>query len=281
MRDLCACGHQSIQHPDHPISDRPCEACLCPSFHDTPRMVRTILNGRDVLSLPSHRAYLTAWRDGWEVARIESMRGRLGRGDIVYDVGAEQGDMPALWASWGCDVVPVEPNPKVWPSIRACFEANDLRPPSAYWVGFASDQDRWPDAYDPGVARDGWPACAFDTLDPTAGFAHLSQQGDTIPQVTLDSLANRSGLMPSALTIDVEGAELRVLKGATMILDRGRPWVWVSIHQDRQWMSEQYPGEGEVAVRSFMRDLDYWPERLGRDHELHLLFTPRERLEST
>ncbi len=54
---------------------------------------------------------------------------------VVWDVGAEEGDMPALYATWGCDVVLVEPNPKVWPCIRYHWTANQLDPPAGIYVG--------------------------------------------------------------------------------------------------------------------------------------------------
>jgi hypothetical protein len=38
----------------------------------------------------------------------------IGTGDVVYYVGAEEGEMPALCQMWGAEVVLFEPNPKVW-----------------------------------------------------------------------------------------------------------------------------------------------------------------------
>lgn len=49
-------------------------------------------------------------------------------------------------------------------------------------------------------------------------------------QVTLDSYCANHGLEPEVVKIDVEGAELAVLRGARNVLTRCRPQIFLSVH---------------------------------------------------
>lgn len=235
--------------------------------------VPTLINGRWTLNLPQHRAERPEW-PWWEAQRLAAMHDVIQPGHLVVDVGAEEGDFPGLWASWGADVVLFEPNPLVWPNIRAVFTANDLPLPKAWFVGFASDLiDLAPKDID---TRDdpvqGWPMCAYDQLTGAHGFRHLAEDADRSPQVTLDHFCEERGLHPDVVTIDVEGSELRVLRGAADILDRDHPTVFVSIHTDEVWMDEKYDRVRASDVIEFMADHGYSGTYLGTDHEAHWMF---------
>lgn len=49
-------------------------------------------------------------------------------------------------------------------------------------------------------------------------------------QVTLDSFCSQRGLEPDVIKIDVEGAELGVLRGGMRTLQRSRPKIFLSVH---------------------------------------------------
>lgn len=236
----------------------------------------TWINGRWPLLLPEHRADRPEW-PWWEAARLASMWHELMqpriRTPLVYDVGAEEGDLPALWALWGCDVFCIEPNERVWPNIKCVFEANDLtRKLRGAFVGFAADRD------EPGVdgavyvTRGAWPACADGDVIGDHGFLNLAERPD-VQRATIDHLARLYGA-PDAITIDVEGAELHVLRGADRVLKINRPLVWVSVHPE--FMRDLYGiDDGLAEVRSFMHRHAYDERFLAIDHEHHWLFTPR------
>lgn len=267
-------------------------------------MIDTLINGRWRLLLPEHRAARPEWKTGWERERLDSMHEHLadlvdravrrtyitGREQrpVIIDVGVEEGDLTALYSSWGCDVVMVEPNPRVWPNIRAIWKANGLRMPLSGWVGFAGDHDTpldsdmcrsWLDEHcrtDVGDAYDGWPSCAHGPVVGDHAFLHAAQHPH-VPTVKLDTLILDGSYLGGhitvdAITIDVEGSELSVLRGAAYILARDRPLVWVSVHTDEQWMDENYPLDGRDAVVGFMSSLGYRAELLAVDHEEHWLF---------
>lgn len=233
-------------------------------------MRETLINGRWPLLLPEHRAARPEW-PWWEATRIAAMAHHLGPGDVVYDIGAEEGDMPALWASWGCEVVLFEPNPRVWPNIRAIWEANGLEWPLGCFVGFAAAEagGDWPTEW---LGRGQWPSCADGELIGDHGFLNLAERPD-VPRVTIDMAVTQHGA-PTAITMDVEGAELEVLTGARETLETHRPKVWVSIHPE--FMADMYGIDGGVdVIRGFMAASGYREQFLSIDHEHHWMFLPR------
>ena len=231
------------------------------------------INNRWELNLPDHRENLD-W-DNWEAERLASMHEHLEPGDVIFDIGAEEGDLPALWATWGCDVVCFEPGARIWPNIKAVWEMNDLSPMAGWFMGFASDTtDLHPrnlDRTEQGV-RDGWPIVAFGDVIDYTDFRHLAQQATESKQITIDDFVKEFKITPTALTIDVEGSEFRVLKGARKTLQNNDVKVWVSVHIDRPWVDEFYSGFEAGDVVNFMERLGYQAEHLATDHEEHWRF---------
>lgn len=214
------------------------------------------------LRLPSHRAIQWLRDPGFERERIRTMAQVIKPTDIVFDIGAEQGDMSALFASWVPDggVVLVEPNPLVWPCIRATFEENDLADRVlSFWLGFMGAE-----------MKPGDVGLVPDVIDPAAGFLHLAED-EGVTQ-TVDWLA-RTGVnrWPDVITVDVEGAELEVLKGAVLTLKQARPEVFVSVHP--RFLAHHF-GQRPADVLSFLEGYGYRCQLLAADHELHYWATP-------
>jgi FkbM family methyltransferase len=233
-------------------------------------MVETTINGRWTLKLPEHRAARPVWA-WWEATRLACMHHYLGQGGhVVYEIGAEEGDFPALWSSWGNDVVLFEPNERVWPNIKAIWEANDLNPPLTCFVGFAGSTDD-----DSATAWSGrFPACADGPVISDHGFLNLCERPD-VQRTTIDKLASHPlEREPTAISIDVEGAELHVLRGAEDVLRMHRPLVWVSVHRD--FMRDMY-GDTPEQVDEFMTAVGYEKTPLTTDHEQHVFYWPKER----
>lgn len=229
-------------------------------------MRQTAINGRWTLLLPDHRAARDSW-PWWEATRLAHMYHHLGRGGhVVYDIGSEEGDFPALWARWGNRVVLFEPNDRVWPNIKAIWDANLLDPPLACFPGFAGDEDSESLNIPPG-----WPSSATGEVIGDHGFLNLAERDD-VQRITIDSMAQLVE-PPSAITLDVEGAELVVLRGAKDTLAAARPLVWVSVHE--AFMADMYD-HTPADLDAYMRDLDYEPTYLCTDHERHEFWSPAE-----
>ena len=239
----------------------------------------TVVNGSWTIRLPSHRALQYMRPEGggkWERERLAAMHDTIKPTDVVYDVGSEQGDMTGLIAQWTPEgqVVAVEPNPWVWPCIKAIFDENDLTPPAATYVGFVGSKPTVPTNPD-GIRRGffrGWPDCATGIIDPAAGFAHMAQEQDRVPTTTVDELVRKTGQVPDVLTMDVEGSEWYVLRGATRTLAQYRPTVFVSVHE--AFLRDMY-GQSPADVLHLMDKAGYDAVHLATDHEAHWRFTPR------
>lgn len=251
-------------------------------------MVRALLNGRWWLTIPKHRADRPEWYTdkGWERARLDAMHDVIEEGDTVIDVGAEEGDMSALCAKWAGptgSMILVEPNPRVWPNIRAIWDHNDdLAPVVDWFVGFLSAEtvldppnDNVTAVAEPMPDRDRvlWPQCAYGEVIRDHGFRHLAQEADATPQIRLDDLWS-TDVSVDVITMDVEGSEFEVLKGAYEVLANDKPAVFVSIHRAFLW--DLYKTKAP-ELHQWMNGLGYESRLLAVDHEEHWLFTHPQR----
>lgn len=232
----------------------------------------TVINEKWTINLPWYRAQRPEW-PFWEKERLAAMHQFINPGDVVYDIGAEEGDLPALYATWGARLVLVEPNPKVWPTTRITWKANDLPEPVGWWVGLCSDVTELdPPLLDfDATERDGWPECSYDEPIPGHGFRHIWEHATSTPQLTLTDLVEQVGTPPDVITMDVEGGEGHVLRGAVETLKEFRPIVFASLHVD--FMRDLYR-EHPREIHALMADLGYAERFLATDHEEHWMWLP-------
>jgi FkbM family methyltransferase len=103
------------------------------------------------------------------------------------------------------------------------------------------------------------------------GYAVAGPQSTVDVQVTtLDAFLEHKNLRPSVIKIDVEGAELEVLRGAVNTLRTARPAVLVEVHG---W-DDASSGE----VKEFFSSLDYGISLAGvRGHEAFCVAVPNEQ----
>lgn len=230
-------------------------------------MKEILINGKWPLNLLEHRADRPEW-PYWEAATLGLANSLISEGTVVWDVGSEEGDFPALFGSWGAEVVLIEPNPYVWPQIRIHWEANNTRPPLACLVGLASDHIDYatPD-YRTGVntkRRDGiWPHVAFGEVMPAHGFRHIWEHARVSPQFRLDRLPLEK---PDLIMMDIEGGELFALRGCEKVLDESHPDVLVSMHP--AFLRDLYDQTPEM-VHEFMASVGYEGKLYATDHEEH------------
>jgi FkbM family methyltransferase len=240
-------------------------------------MIKAKLNGRYELILPRHRAERAEWytEAGWEKERIGSMVDNIQPGDTIYDVGAEEGDISAILAmkaGASGKMVLVEPNPLVWPNMKAIWESNNL-PLPLWFVGFFGDgTNESPNRlnFERGE-KEGWPISAFGEVIGNHGFRHQGQETSTTPQITMDLFTQRHALIPNLITMDCEGSDLNVLRGGEETLKKYKPLVYVSVHSDIDFLRDVYH-QTQQDLYDYMEKLGYKHELLAIDHERHEMF---------
>lgn len=250
-------------------------------------MVKAKLNGRYTMILPKHRADRPEWysADGWEKARMEKMHEEinsekmLGKNPLIYYVGVEMGEMTALCQMWGAKVVMFEPNPLAWPSIKAIWDANELEMPLALFAGFASNElkgaknKEFVEKY-LHFGEDGWPVCVHTEIEEAHGFKELDKEADNFPQYTIDHAVGATGYIPTMISLDVEGAEGMVLKGAEGTLRAYHPKIFLSGHPE--FLHDNFEGKAGFEylrdLRDWLKEIGYKEEILDYEHELHLFY---------
>lgn len=216
--------------------------------------------------------------DYWEKERLASLQDNLNFGDVFYDIGAEHGWLSALIAKYivGAENMALfEPTPEFWPNIKAIWEANQLASPMFCSQALVGDEST-PNAYTHEFSTDlEWPECAYsDWLVPKLSYRYLHETShrNITPQITIDEAIKLLLVKPpKAINVDVEGAEIHVMRGAVETLRRDRPLVWVSVHPDLGIKNYNTTPE---QFHQFMRSCDYSAEHLATDHEEHWLYRP-------
>jgi FkbM family methyltransferase len=231
-------------------------------------MKKVIVNGEFEITLPDHRAARPEWYEpkGWEKPRLRHMSENISSGDVMYYVGAEEGEFAALCQMWGAEVVVFEPNPKVWSHFPSLWSANNLDIPMACIPGFASDKIN-------NLSRiyyNEWPPEVNNVIETAHGFKELYLEGESYGQITIDSCVYDHGIKPpTAISLDVEGSEWRVLGGAEKVLREHKPKIWLSGHPE--FMLQQW-NESLYNLRQWIKGLGYTEIILDYQHEVHLYY---------
>lgn len=248
--------------------------------------INTKINGKYELFIPEYRALRPEWlieNGGWETKRIDAMIETVTNKDVVFDLGTEAGDISALIMKYtDCNMVLCEPNKRVYPSIKSVWQANGLKQPLDFFRGFMSDKTTITDYKINNLFTD----IDINTMIPDHGFCQLYENYPDVPQVTLDDYCAMTGIYPTALTIDIEGAEWNFVKGAQKTLKEKKPIIFMSIHPE--FLYESYRNEGEwkekfgercfaVHMIRFINELGYQHEVIEWDyHEIHVAFIPKD-----
>jgi len=205
------------------------------------------------------------------------MEENLKRGDVLFDIGVADGWLSAIYAQFvGAENLCLfEPSVDSWPNIRSIWEANSLPTPRATFCGFVSNKTLLipPQLNHNPSQRDGWPVAAYDDdLQEELHFRTIKERTHDTPQTTVDDFVARTGIIPSALSIDVEGAEVLVLRGAEDTLRKYHPLVWLSLHTINGAIFYDYGHSGWDALQVMYRCGYRSPEYLEIYGDEHWLF---------
>lgn len=217
--------------------------------------------------LPVPLADWDVW-DYWEKERFHSMRDNLSKGEILFDIGTEQGWCNLIYADFVGpeNMVLIEPTKEFWPNIKQIWYKNYSVAPKGFYTGLMSNKTTDGDLL---VDYKEWPSASQgDQIDKNK-YQYIHSNEDSVPEITLDDYVKRSGIVPDALTMDVEGAELLILKGAEKTLRNHKPKVWISVHPD---LGLRDYGVESTETIDFMKNIGYKAEYLATDHEEHWFF---------
>ena len=173
-----------------------------------------------------HRIFLTfyaIYKKHFEAGPIERLRDFVPSGSLVIDVGANVGFFSIRFAKWvgkGGKVIAIEPEDRNYDSLVSALKRNDLLDRVYSLKAVAADA----------------PGKLLLEINPLHPADHkLSRDGTGLPvnAVILDELVQvMSHLTPALVKIDVQGAEMLVLKGAASILKNTRPALFIELHEE-------------------------------------------------
>lgn len=194
----------------------------------TIRILRGPLRGKKWVVGASSNA---CWAGTYETANLSAFAAAITAGDTVYDVGANVGiyTLAASVAAGPSGIVyafePVERNLHY---LRRHAGLNQLRNCRIVDVAVSDVKDTQ----------------KFSSASWHHAMGRLSPDGELeVASVTLDHCVyERQFQPPKVIKIDVEGAELRVLQGASRVLNEYHPSLFLEIHG----------GQSHAACREFL-----------------------------
>lgn len=190
----------------------------------------------------------------YETSKRRTLSKHLRPGDVFVDVGANRGDFTMLASRAVGDtgqVISVEPAPENVAWLERTIEANGANNVRIAQCALWDDQGEGTLHL---ATKSGWHSLTPPSDLPEVGLADVRL-------TTLDTLVQEFGLEKlDALKVDVQGAEVHVLRGAQHVLEDLRPLVVMDI--DSQQTADDYraalepfdyeielPGGKEVVAR--------------------------------
>ncbi|EDT41220.1 FkbM family methyltransferase [Burkholderia ambifaria] len=174
-------------------------------------------------------------RRPYELSMLEDMASRVHPGQLVLDVGANIGNHALYMAMvCGCEVIAFEPNAELCDALRRSIDANEAGERMTVRqcaVGAANGKGKFAEFH----------------LDNIGAQSVKVGEGD-IDIVALDALAFDAPV--KLIKIDVEGMELDVLRGASKLLEKYRPLIYVECLDEGQF----FDVAGHLAEFSY----GYW-----------------------
>src|SRR6266851_6445911 len=158
------------------------------------------------------------WLGSYEYHKQRALQRELKIGDVVYDIGANVGFYSLLASVTVGDngyVYSFEPSPENLRELRKHLEINHIK--NCTVVGTAVSSADGEAIFDPSSDR-----CT----------GHLSANGSLrVRTLTLDGLVSRNEIRsPNLMKIDIEGAELECLRGASNVIQESRPIIFLATH---------------------------------------------------
>src|ERR1700730_185191 len=158
-----------------------------------------------------------------EAGPIDRLKEFVPSGSLVIDVGANVGFFSLRFARWvgdGGKVISIEPEDRNYDSLVLALKR----------AGVMNRVDTLKAA---AAATSGMMLLEINPLHPADHKLSRDDTGLPVTAVTLDDLVqDKTRLRPALVKIDVQGAEMLVLKGAASILRIAGPALSVELHEE-------------------------------------------------
>ena len=171
------------------------------------------------------RAFLALYaiyKERFEAGPIDRLKEFVPEGALVIDVGANVGFFALRFARWvgdGGKVIAIEPEDRNYDSLLRALDKAGLSKRVEPLKAVAA-------------AAAGKLSLEINPLHPADHKISRDGTGLQVNAVTLDALVpDKAKLRPALVKIDVQGAEMMVLKGATEILTIAGPALFVELHE--------------------------------------------------
>lgn len=173
----------------------------------------------------------------YDLEKLESTLQYMNKDSVVVDCGANIGNHTVFWSKYVKKVYAIEPLPMNFEILKRNVEANNCN--AEIFNNLLSHK------------KESF-ICKSNKKSLAATRFIKNKKGDFY-SVTLDSIINEK---VDFIKIDVEGAELKVLKGAKRILSEDHPFLVIEIHYfDFDDMDEQVLKELEQYGYVEQKDL--------------------------
>jgi FkbM family methyltransferase len=195
------------------------------------------------------------WRGAHDWAPIFSMEKAIKAGDTVLDIGANQGEY-ALWAARKTGssgkVYAFEPLGIMFSQLEYNISLNPRFKNVLFPIRLGlSDKEGRLDLFSGNLSNEG-----VNTLFPDPDSTFL----ETIQLKTMDDVVNSLPIEKiNCIKIDVEGAELQVLKGGMATISKYRPYLFLEINQE----ACKKAGYEAQAIFDLLKPLGYRFKKIG------------------
>lgn len=223
--------------------------------------MKILPNGIAVIENDSHHALWIEMcgkliHDPW---MADNICRHLHHGDVAFDCGANIGTITAAMIDVGATVYAFEPNLKA----AECLERNC---PEAY-------------LYTVGLS-DSAGSAKMNQLE-NAGASHISEEGVPVEIETIDRMVFDPKFpipIPSVIKMDIEGYELKALRGAVDTISQAHPVLILEVNRG----ALERAGDSEYALLEFVARLGYsWSilqpdcKRGDEQYDIECIFTGR------
>jgi FkbM family methyltransferase len=172
---------------------------------------------------PAFLALYAVYKKYLEAGPIDRLREFVPGGSLVIDVGANVGFFSVRFAQWvgsSGEVIAIEPEDKNYNNLIAALKHRDL-------------SERVHAIKAVAASKSGTMFLEVNSLHPADHKLSREGKGIVVDAVTLDELVILKDVsVLSLIKIDVQGAEMLVLQGASCILKETSPALFIELHED-------------------------------------------------